>query len=114
MIDPRALQQHFKNVHQRKTPAKPVIPRIPDPLPLTSVQAVPALIETPPEQKVEEVILKPIIAEIPKIKSFKKEEIDLVIDEIEEIEPEIETTETENIKTIEDYDPYGYYSGPRF
>lgn len=137
MIDPRALQQHFRKVQQRQEPKQVPVPRISYPKPLTAIEAIPV-----PEPIIEQEDLsdptpnkEPInlVIEVPPPIG------DLVVDEIEEgdfletedpkpeevLEVE-ETKEKAEPKTEnpygysalkqreEDYDPYGYYSGPRF
>ncbi len=136
MIDPRALQQHFRKVQQRQEPNIVSVPRIPDPKPLTAIEAI-----SVPEPIIEQ---EEIIVPVPEIIDLK-EKVNLVIDvpppigdiTIEEIEIEEEqsvpkevleqkeNTEKGEPKTEnpygysvsdreEDYNPYGYYSGPRF
>jgi hypothetical protein len=113
MIDPRILQQHFRKVQEREMPPKPEIPRIPDPEPLTAVQAIP-IPEPVIEQKVE-------LPPAPKLKIEEKELINLIIntstpldsliiDEVEDIEEKIELEQKEESV----YDPYGYYSKAEF
>ena len=147
MIDPRALQQHFKGVQQRQEPKRIPVPRVPDPKPLTAIEAI--SVPEPIIEQVEEIVpaskvepIGPIIDTSPIIEEIEN----LVIEEIEELvkeepkeepviikepEPEevLETKETkEKVDPItenpygysipkekeEDYDPYGYYSGPKF
>ena len=129
MIDPRALQQHFRNVHQKERPQKQDVPRVPDPVPLTAVQAIPV----PVIEAQEEVVLpSPLVTNETITAKPEKEIVDLLINFpppidkiiINEIEEEIVETEKEDNeatiqdyktnKTIEEYDPYGYYSGPKF
>jgi len=131
VIDPRALQQHFQKVHQKERPSKPEVPRVPDPVPLTAVQAI-----SIPTSPIEHSFIPPIQTQesLPAIKEEAKIEppkelINLVIDVpppidriiINDVEEVIETEEDSNLdqttevsKTIEEYDPYGYYSGPKF
>jgi len=129
MIDPRALQQHFRKVHQKERPPKQEVPRVPDPVPLTAFQAIPVPVEVIPVTVQEEVtapiIPVAVIEEMPKVEP-KKEIINLVInvpppiDQIvindmeDEDVSEPKETVLETSKTIEEYDPYGYYSGPKF
>jgi len=112
MIDPRALQQHFRKVQQNEKPPKIDVPRVPDLEPLTAVQAIPE-----PVIEQEEVSI-PASDIFDSLKEEVKEEINLVIDapapippivinEIEEEELVEEESKEENV-----YDPYGYYSGP--
>lgn len=118
MIDPRALQQHFKKFQKAPTTTKQPIPQITLNEPLTTMQAVTVLIEEDVIEQPKELVITPIKAEIPKLKN-PKQKIDLVIDApppiddifINEIE---EPKEILKAKTIEEYDPYGYYSGPKF
>jgi hypothetical protein len=105
MIDPRALQEHFRKVQQNERPPKIDVPRVPDTKPLTAVQAI-----SEPVIKQEQ---KPIPA--PDIFDSLKEEVSSVIDtspftSINEVEEELveEKSKEENV-----YDPYGYYSGPQ-
>jgi hypothetical protein len=112
MIDPRALQQHFKKINQKQEPKAIPIPRIPDPKPLTAIEAI--------------FVPKPIIEQkedvnpVPEINSKieeSKEKINLIIDVPPPIgDLVIEETELEELETTnnDDYDPYGYYSSPRF
>ena len=86
MIDPRALQQHFKSVQQRQLPIETVVPRVPDLKPLTALEPIPEPETIPlPEPNNTETIME----ELPK-QNFKVEET-------------VEETKTDN------YDPYGYY-----
>ncbi len=132
MIDPRALQQHFKRVQQRQEPKSVPVPRIPDPKPLTAIEAI--LIPEPVVEQKEIPVIEPIVLEEPKVIEEPKQEVHLVINVpppignlvIEELEEEV--LEQEEIKPKneplygysiskdkeEDYDPYGYYSGPKF
>ncbi len=138
MIDPRALQQHFKKVQQRQEPSRVSVPRIPDPKPLTAIEVI--LVPEPIVEEKEIPVIEPIVLEVPKVIKEPKQEVhlvidvpppigDLVIDEIEEPEEVLEQEEnvekaelkTENPygysaskEREEDYDPYGYYSGPKF
>jgi hypothetical protein len=132
MIDPRILQQHFRNVQQRQIPRKALIPTIPDPKPLTAIEAIPI-----PEtiitqdtisntevtiQQEEKKSIKPAQEPINLVINMPPPIENIVIEEIE-IEDSILDTEKvqtlqeekiENLKSEEIYDPYGYYSGPRF
>lgn len=153
MIDPRALQQHFRSVQQRQEPKRVPVPRVPDPKPLTAIEAIP--VPEPIIEQNEIPVIEPIVLEVPKVIEEPKQEVHLVIDvpppigdlvieeiEIEELvieeaepivlkEPEVvleveETKEKVELKTEnpygysapkdreEEYDPYGYYSGPKF
>lgn len=58
MIDPRALQQHFRKVQQNQQPPRPSVPRVPDVKPLTAIE--PIVIPEPEPVKEPEVI-QPII-----------------------------------------------------
>ena len=107
MIDPRILQQHFQKVQEREMPPKPEIPRIPDPEPLTAIQAIPT-----PEPVIEqEVELSPV----PELEVEEKEPINLIVNVPPPIDSlivdEIEDEPSEDYTT---YDPYGYYSSPKF
>lgn len=110
MIDPRVLQQHFQKVQQREIPATPAVPRITNTIPLTTIQAIPT------ETIIEEL---PIIEELLPIETVTEtqtvnkepEVIEPLV--IEEILPSKEQL-PEIIKNNDNYDPYGYYSGPKF
>lgn len=105
MIDPRALQQHFNKVQKQQPQQKQLIPQVTLSEPLTTMQAVAVIVEEPN--------IVPIKAKLPKIKTEPlKEKIDLIINEPPPID-KIVINETEE-KTIEEYDPYGYYTGPKF
>jgi hypothetical protein len=119
MIDPRILQQHFQRVQEREMPPKPEVPRIPDPEPLTAVQAI----QVPEPEPVleQEVELSPA----PKLEVEEKEPIDLIIDaqppidslivdELEELEEDTEQEDEPIDDESSDYDPYGYYPGSKF
>jgi hypothetical protein len=56
MIDPRALQQHFKKVNQRIEPKKALIPRISEIKPLTAIQTI-----SVPESIKEPETIQPVI-----------------------------------------------------
>lgn len=113
MIDPRALQQHFRKVHQQTQPKKQDIPRIQETVPLTAFQAI----NMPAEQKSSDIVTEQIQEQV-------KESVNLIINMpapidcifIDDIEEEIEQTSVVEVKEKieDDYDPYGYYSGPRF
>lgn len=123
VIDPRALQQHFQKVHQREQPKKPEVPRVPDLEPLTAIQAIPLPIKVTPTTLIQE----EYIDQIPKT-VIEKELVNLlinvpkpidkiIINEIEEDVIESNKKSIQNLETsqsIEEYDPYGYYSGPKF
>jgi hypothetical protein len=110
MIDPRALQQHFRKVQQSERPPKIDVPRVPDLEPLTAVQAIPE----PVIEQEEVSIPAPDIFD--SLKEEVKEEINLVIDAPAPIPPivinEIEEELVEEVNEEDSYDPYGYYSGP--
>ncbi len=139
MIDPRALQQHFKGIQQRQERKRVPVPRVPDPKPLTAIEAisVPELIIEQEEEIIPSLKREPInlVIDVPPPIG------DLIVDEIEAEEPVIEKNpELESEKVLEvketkekaepitenpygystpedreeDYDPYGYYSGPKF
>jgi hypothetical protein len=126
VIDPRALQQHFRKVQQRQEPKQPSVPRVPDSKPLTAIEAI-----FIPEPIIEQQELPASLPEPIKLIIDVPPPIgDLIIDEIEEVPIEVEETKKEleiekskienpygyselNDKE-DDYDPYGYYSGPRF
>lgn len=131
MIDPRALQQHFNKVRQKEQPQRQTVPRVPDPVPLTAFQAIPISIENVVQKEKEEAVTTPVINKETKIEP-KKEIVNLLInvpaladkiiindfeEEVIETKNKNITTQTQNLestRTIEDYDPYGYYSGPKF
>ncbi len=123
MIDPRALQQHFLKVNQRPEFKKAPIPRISEPKPLTAIQAIPV-----PVPIIEELVTTKLNEQHPTV--VNNEPVNLVINVppsienlvVEEVEID-EPAETENEPIYENsviadkeesYDPYGYYSGPRF
>ena len=132
MIDPRALQRHFKKVQQRQEPRMVPVPRVLDSKPLTAIE--PIVIPEPVVEKKEIPVIEPIVLEVPKVIEEPKQEVHLVIDTLSPIEnlvvdeiEEVEETKkrvdpkTENpygysvpSSKEEDYDPYRYYSGPRF
>ncbi len=136
MIDPRALQQHFQKVQQRQEPKLVSVPRISDSKPLTAIE--PIVIPKPVVEQKEVPVIEPTVLEVPKIIEEPKQEVHLVIDTllpikdlvVDEIKEEIlelkETKKRVDPKTEnpygysvpnskeEDYDPYRYYSGPRF
>ena len=149
MIDPRALQQHFRGVQQRQEPKRVPVPRVPDPKPLTAIEAIP--VPEPIIEQVEEIIPAPkveptdlvidtppiieeienlVIEEIEELVIEEPKEEPVVIEEPEPVPKEVleikETKEKAEPKTEnpygysapkekeEDYDPYGYYSGPKF
>lgn len=60
MIDPRALQQHFNKVRQREQPQKQPVPRVPNPKPLTAVQAIP-VIEPVVLESVQPPVIEPVV-----------------------------------------------------
>ena len=130
MIDPRVLQQHFKKVQQRQEPKKVSVPQITDLKPLTAIEAIPVseliieqedLPKSAPNKESIIIDVSPpigdlVINEIEKIKDTEPEEVLEVKETREKAEPI-----TENPygyiapkEREEDYDPYGYYSGPRF
>jgi hypothetical protein len=98
MIDPRALQQHFRKVQQNEKPPKIDVPRVPDIEPLTAVQAIP---EPVLEQEELPILNSDVFSSL-------KEEINLVIDVPSSPLP-ILINVTEEDKE-DSYDPYGYYS----
>ncbi len=106
MIDPRALQQHFRQVQQNERPQKIDVLRVPDLEPLTAVLAI-------PEPIIEQ---NELPNSNPDIFESLKEEINLVIDVppppppivINVVEEDKELVEVENKE--DSYDPYGYYS----
>lgn len=125
MIDPRALQQHFKKVHQKEIPQKPDVPRIENTAPLTAFKAI----DIPSDDNIHEKIQTKIAIEevIPVYQqNFTKEKVDLIIDALPPIdkilinEIELEEAKDKNVTKVGDepyeetYDPYGYYSGPKF
>lgn len=122
MIDPRALQQHFRRVHENKQPQKNTVPRIPDTKPLTAIQTiiVPAetknditpTIDTSDLQKelleVTQALttLKQSLTQTPQIEPVTLTvpvSVTTVITEIKE-EPKKETV----IPVVEKETPYGY------
>ena len=152
MIDPRALQQHFKKVQQRQEPPRPSVPRIPDPKPLTCIEPVlvpvpakepeiiqPTIDTSQLQEELKEVTqalttLKQSLSEASKIEpvtvtvpvSVVIEEKPIIIEttsNVKETKPLIKKEEPEENpygysipkkSDIEEYNPYGYYSGPKF
>ena len=121
MIDPRALQQHFKKVHQRQEPKKVPIPRIPDLKPLTAIEAI--LVPEPIIKQENLPVQSPSKEPINLTIEFPPPIGDLIIDEdsgpkeVLEVErPKIENPYGYSGSSGEenDYDPYSYYSGPKF
>jgi len=156
VIDPRALQQHFRKVQLRQEPKHIPVPRIPDPKPLTAIEAIqiPEVIKEPEiiqptidtsqlQEELKEVtqalttlkqsLSETSMIEIPKLNpvtitvpvSVIVEEKPAIFEskpiETKEIKPKIKKVDEnpygfsipENRDT-EEYNPYGYYSGPRF
>jgi len=113
MIDPRALQQHFRKVQQNERPPKIDVPRVPDLEPLTAVQAIPE-----PVIEQEELPL-PVPSVFDSLKEEVKEEVNLTVDTSPSIDTLIVNEEQEEEETLradikeDSYDPYGYYSGPQ-
>jgi hypothetical protein len=103
MIDPRALQQHFRKVQQSERPSKIEVPRVPDLEPLTAIQAIPE-----PVLEQEEVPV-PASDIFDSLKEEVREEINLIIDVPPPIPPIVINEIEEESKDV--YDPYGYYSG---
>ena len=95
MIDPRALQQHFKNVNQRQLPPENIVPRVSFSKTLTSIEPIPFNIE--PAQT--EIALSSEILETSTIETFTSI---------------TSTIDIEQQKIEDDYNPYEYYSGPKF
>lgn len=103
MIDPKALQQHFRKIYQTQELPKQDIPRVVETTPLTSIQPIHVEAENNNED-----ILNTNLDEVVPI----KEEIVLTVNaqtlseeiNINEIEEQEESSKTD------DYDPYGYYS----
>ena len=130
MIDPRALQQHFKKVHQRQEPKKVPIPRIPDLKPLTAIEAI--LVPEPIIKQENLPVQSPSKEPINLTIEFPPPIGDLIIDEEEEVFLEAEDSGPKEVLEVErpkienpygysgssgeenDYDPYSYYSGPKF
>jgi hypothetical protein len=89
MIDPKALQQHFRKVQQTEKPPKIDVPRVPDVEPLTAVQAIP------------EPVIEQETFHIPGSSVF-----DTLKEEVKEEEV------IQEVNKEDSYDPYGYYSSP--
>lgn len=103
MIDPRALQQHFRKVHQRQEPKDTPVPRIPDIKPLTAIEAITVqedvLLST--QTAIEESMLTVnLVIDIPP-------PIDKIIIDESEFEEEL-------VKESNSYDPYEYYRSSNF
>ena len=122
MIDPRVLQQHFKKVHQKEQPLKQDVPRVPDLAPLTAVQAI--FVPSEPVDLIEQEIPITDFEKTAEL-SQEKETVNLVINVppsigkivINDFEEEVEDNPygyTNSKQQVEDYDPYGYYPGPKF
>jgi hypothetical protein len=133
VIDPRALQQHFKKIHQRQEPDESFIPRISNSKPLTAIKAVQVLEPIIEQEELTSQVAIPVnlVIDVPPPIG------DLFINEIEEEEP-IKNKEQKEVLEVEkkkekietrlenpygystqndikdDYNPYEYYSGPRF
>jgi len=117
MIDPRALQQHFRQVQQNEQPTKVDVPRIPDLNPLTAVQAIPEPILEQEKIDIVSDVFNSLRDETTKTGiELIEEPVDLIIDiqepidaiHINEVEdPLISSNET---LSSDSYDPYGYYS----
>lgn len=151
MIDPRALQQHFNKVRQRERPQKQIIPRVPEPEPLTAVRAIPVvepiILEQTHPQIIEPIVdttelqkellevtqalttLKQSLTQTPQIDPVTITvpiSVTTAITEIKDeqkVSSQRDTTEDENPygysipdirKDSDTYNPYGYYSGPKF
>jgi len=147
MIDPRALQQHFKKVNQKIEPKKVPVPRVPEPTPLISIQAIPVPepVKKPEiikptvdtfllQEELKEVTqalatLKQSLSEVSKIEPVTVTvPVSVVIKEepvitevkpivVEEVKKEEDTPYGYSIpkkRESEEYNPYGYYSGPMF
>lgn len=147
MIDPRALQQHFKKVHQKQEAPRNLIPRITETKPLTSIQPI----QIPTEELIP--VIQPIIdtsmlqeelKEVTEALVTLKQSLSETSIEVSKIEPITITTpvsviveekpitvksdsvpikEEENLygyspiperPESDDYNPYGYYFGPKF
>lgn len=126
MIDPKALHAHFKNVNQRHKPPEDLIPRVPDIKPLTGIEPITI---TPEESKPQ--IIQPII-DTTKLQEELKEVTEALatlkqsLSEAAKIETVTVPVTVAIEQTIpvqvsepveepeEEYNPYGYYSGPKF
>lgn len=109
MIDPRALEQHFRKVQQIKPVLKPEIPRIPDSIPPTELQTIGVIpAEKEPVIPVPTSVLVDKIEEDIEEESPVEEEIDIEIN-IEPSPPSIEIPATTKQLKQNTYDPYGYY-----
>lgn len=126
MIDPRALQQHFRRVHEKQQPQqpKPTIPRVPDPISLTAIQ--PVIISEPIQPKVDTSELQKELLEVTQALTTLKQSLTqtpqiepvtntVPVSVITEIKQETIKTETLDIpvikkesEQIEQGDPYGY------
>lgn len=147
MIDPRALQQHFKRVHEKQKPQKPSfsVARVPEPVSLTAIQ--PVSIPEPIQPKVDTSELQKELLEVTQALTTLKQcltqtpqiepvTITVPVSVVTEIKQENIKTETASIqqpknepqeeetpygytnpktdRELEEYNPYGYYSGPKF
>lgn len=124
MIDPRALQQHFKNVNQRQPPSENIIPRVPDLRPLTGIESISVIQTVVDTSKLQEelkeatealITLKQSLSEVSKF-----EPVTITVPVTVAVEQPVPVTSNtvinkqSEVVEEEDYNPYGYYSGPKF
>lgn len=143
VIDSRALQQHFNKVRQREQPPKQIAPRISDLKPLTAVQVIvpvqePQQIIEPIQPIVDTSELQKELLEVTQAHTTLKQSLTqtpqiepvtitvpvsvaTIVTEIKETKEEPIEEESpygysvlEKQSETDDYNPYGYYSGPLF
>lgn len=131
MIHPKALQQHFKKIQERQMPLKPLIPNTVEATPLTSIQAInisePTLLKVDTSELQKELLevtqalttLKQTLTQTPQIEpETVTVPVSVTINEPKNISKNIEDTpygySKLKIENKQDYNPYGYYSGPLF
>lgn len=133
MIDPRALQQHFKKVHQRQVPKQQMVPQITNTLVLTSLQTIiqpepihPKVDTSELQKEILEITqafttFKQSLTQIPQIETITVPvSVTTVVTEIKEQTQEKDENSPYGYSILkqnsnsEEYNPYGYYSGPTF
>lgn len=120
MIDPRALQQHFRKVHEKQLPQnpEPSVPRIAITEPLTAVKAITIPVEPIIDTSELQKELLEVTQALTTLKQSLTQTPQIEVEPITITVPVSVTTTTIEINDQEeindDYDPYGYYSGPKF
>lgn len=120
MIDPRALQQHFRKVYEKQQPlnTKPDIPRVLITEPLTAIKAI----TIPIDPIIDTSNLQKELLEVTHAQTTLKQSLSQTsqIEPITLTAPVTVATTTMKIneqgeeKINDDYDPYSYYSSPKF